>query len=65
MLVVKAWFDEAGCEYVGTEGKGSLFTMLGSRKYPWFYTLLIEKLRNILTIKILTPLISNSQRQIR
>jgi hypothetical protein len=55
MLVVKAWFDEAGCEYVGTEGKGSLFTMLGSRKYPWFYTLLIEKLRNILTIKILTP----------
>jgi hypothetical protein len=25
MLVVKSWFDEAGCEYVGMEGKSPLF----------------------------------------
>jgi hypothetical protein len=39
MLVVKSLFDEAGCEFVGIEGKSSLFIMLGSRKYTWFHTL--------------------------
>jgi hypothetical protein len=38
MLVVKPWFDEVGCEYVGMEGKRSLFITLGSRKYSWFHT---------------------------
>jgi hypothetical protein len=71
MLVVKPWFDEVGCEYVGMEGKRSLFITLGSRKYswfhtlPWFYTLLKEKLRNILRIKTPNPLISSPQRQMR
>jgi hypothetical protein len=60
MLVVKSWFDEAGCVYVGMEEKSPLFITLGSRKYPWFhtlpwfYTLLKEKVRNIPMIKILT-----------
>jgi hypothetical protein len=59
MLVVKSWFDEAECEYVGMERKGSLYNPRKPQKSMFPNSSIVlhsskRKLRYIPRIKILT-----------
>jgi hypothetical protein len=57
MLVIKSWFYEAGCEYVGMERKGSLFIYKARKpqiSIPYYSMVLQSSKRNIPRIKIVT-----------